>query len=185
MTGKGHLVTGVCTGVLVMFTGEAAAAHLPPMIGQIHGILLRELLPEMAGLGFCLCFAAYVLGLLLPDVDQKNSMLGRFIHIPVEHRTWLHAIYPYLLLLSAGHKLHPAFYWVFAGVCVHLFWDGLSLQGNCWLYKLASDYESTETGGKVKKHHRLKLYRTGGFSEFLVICCVTAVTVACCYFCVR
>ena len=69
----------------------------------------------------CLCLAADViespslwcllmLGTLLPDIDSKKSILGRFFHLPVKHRTWTHSIWPLIPLYFLGSFVPQLFF---------------------------------------------------------------------------
>ena len=53
----------------------------------------------------------------------------------------------------------------------------VSVMGNCWFYKLLSDYQEYPSGAKVKKGHRWKLYRAGEWSEYLLLFIVVMFTV--------
>lgn len=184
MMGKNHLIAGACAlehlyvaGVLldrVPFGPLTAVRKLSVRYLQLDG--MGPLSVETA-LTAGVCILAYGLGNLLPDIDTPNSMLGRFLHIPVEHRTWLHAIYCYLPLAVLGWFSTP-FAWMFLGVVVHLFWDSLSACGNCWFYKLLSDYREYPNGGKIKKGHKLKLYHAGEWSETMVTVILVLLTIA-------
>ena len=97
---------------------------------------------------------AFIIGSLLPDIDHPNSEIGKFIHLPIKHRTWTHAIYiPVILfLLSIKYKI---LFWLGLGYFGHLFWDSFSSKGNNWLYP-------------IKNKFHLKLYSTGNTSETIV-----------------
>ena len=66
---------------------------------------------------------------------------------------------------------------MFSGVFVHLFWDSFSACGNCWFYKLLSDYRRYPNNVKVKKGHKLKLYHAGEWSEYLLLFVIVVITV--------
>ena len=185
MMGRSHLVTGICAlehayaaNVWIERTGFSPFLSISRVAAVYSGMdkLEQNEPAEYVGL-FASFLVAYFIGVLLPDVDNPNSMLGRFIHIPVEHRTWLHAIYIYLIPAVLGWFVHPAFSWLFFGVLVHLFWDSFSAAGNCWFYKLFSDYRNYPGGAKVKKGHKLKLYHTGEWTEYALLFCIVTITV--------
>lgn len=184
MMGRSHLITGICAlehlyvadrlmaGTDLVFAGiirHTAASYL--------GIENRS--ADIMGLPLFfipLYLGAYFLGCILPDADSPNSILGRIVHIPFEHRTWMHSIYPYLVIAVLG-VAHPVFSWLFFGSFVHLFWDSFSACGNCWFYKILSDYRRYPGNAKVKKGHRLKLYHAGQWSEYLLLFLIITVTV--------
>lgn len=108
---------------------------------------------------------ASFLGALLPDMDSEHSLLGRHFYIPLEHRTWLHSIWPCFILGVAGYR-YPIFLWVLLGYVFHLFFDAFSYMGVCWFYPI-SQYKRLGTKAKVKKCHPFKFYRTKDVTEGL------------------
>lgn len=176
MMGRGHMITGVCAlehayvaSILIDRVDIMPLTVLKDAAGTYLGI------PGMSPFIIPVCLGAYLLGNLLPDIDDPKSLLGRVIHVPVRHRTWLHAIYLYLLVAALGF-VHPVFSWMFFGIFVHLFWDSFSAMGNCWFYKLFSDYREYPNGARVKKGHKLKLYHAGCWSEYLLLFIIVAAT---------
>lgn len=212
MMGRSHLITGACalehTYVAKTLIEQA---NVPALTFVWQGIESYLDIGGLTAVTLPVCLAAYFIGTLLPDIDNPKSILGRMIHIPVEHRTWLHAIYLYLIigalrwlypLLSWGFAAleglhpylaacHPVFAvilavfkwlcplsaWVFFGSIIHLLWDSVSACGNCWFYKLLSDYREYPGGAKIKKGHWLKLYHAGAWSEYMWLFLDVAVTV--------
>lgn len=187
MMGRNHLVVGACAlghayaAEILIDRADIAPLTTVKEVTQsylgISGMNQENVLVYMTANLLVVYLIAFFIGTLLPDIDSPNSLLGRYIHIPVEHRTWLHAIYLYLIPAVLGWFVHPVFSWLFFGVFVHLFWDSLSASGNCWLYKLASEYKEYGGGAKIKKHHVLKLYHTGGWSEYILVVLITGATV--------
>lgn len=178
MTGKSHLITGVCAlehayvaGVLIDRVDMVQLTAAKETVQSYLGVMEPSAAVMVPFMG------AYFLGVLLPDIDKPKSILGRLFHIPVEHRTWTHAIYLYLFFAVLG-QFQPVFGWLALGAFVHLFWDSLSACGNCWFYKIFSNYRKYPGGAKVKKGHKLKLYRTGEWSEYLLLFAVVAASVA-------
>lgn len=181
MMGRSHLITGVCAlehayALDAFITGSDIPIY-PIILGHVQsylGLAPNGAWPFIWAMPVYLGF--YFLGVLLPDIDNPKSLLGRVVHVPVEHRTWLHAIYIYLAVMALGF-IHPVFSWLFFGVFVHLFWDSFSACGNCWFYKLFSDYRKYPGGAKVKKGHKLKLYRAGEWSEYVLLFIIVVMTV--------
>lgn len=181
MMGKSHLIAGACAlehawvlGVLADRSNIAVLSETKNTISTYLGYAHPSMAMIPMGIG------AYFIGTLLPDIDSPNSILGhrlpRFFSAVAGHRRWLHAIYLYLILAALG-MVHPVFLWCFLGVVNHLFWDSFSVMGNCWFYKLLSDYQEYPSGAKVKKGHRWKLYRAGEWSEYLLLFIVVMFTV--------
>ncbi len=188
MMGRSHIIAGACALEHAYVVNELVnRADLAPLTSLQNLALSYMGIAKLAGessaplyvtvLSVPLYLAAYFFGTLLPDIDNPKSMLGRFVHVPGGHRKWWHAIYLYLVIAALG-ALHPAFAWMFFGVFVHLFWDSFSAMGNCWFYKLLSDYREYPNGAKVKKDHKLKLYYAGEWSEYLLLFIIVLITVA-------
>lgn len=187
MMGRSHLITGACAlehayavNVLIDRADFAPLMTIQQTVQSYLGmdILVQNQTPVHTIIVLVpLYLVMYFIGVLLPDIDNPDSILGRFIHVPVKHRTWLHAIYLYLIPAILGWLIHPAFSWLFFGVFIHLFWDSFSTEGNCWFYKLFSDYKEYPNGVKIKKGHKLKLYHAGEWSEYLLLFIIVAVTV--------
>ena len=97
MMGRSHLITGVCAlehayvaSVLIDRADFAPLTQIQTVTQNYLGI------SELTMFTIPACLAAYFLGTLLPDIDNPNSLLGRIIHVPVEHRTWFHVSYKHL-----------------------------------------------------------------------------------------
>lgn len=189
MMGRNHLVVGACALEHAYVANELVnRAGLEPL-AAVQGIALSYLgIESLASpaasaplyitiLSVPLYLAMFFLGTLLPDIDNPKSMLGRFIRLPFKHRTWVHAVYLYLVFAVLGWY-YPAFAWLFFGSFVHLFWDSFSAMGNCWFYKLFSDYREYPSGAKVKKGHKLKLYYAGEWSEYVLVFIIVVFTAA-------
>lgn len=187
MMGRSHLITGACAlehvyvaGVLIDKTQLTSLMTAKEAVWDYLGItsLMQGRMSPYGSLMLIVpYFALFFIGTLLPDIDNPKSILGRAFHLPVRHRTWLHAIYIYLIPAVLGYLVHPVFSWLFFGVFVHLFWDSFSAMGNCWFYKLFSDYKEYPNGARVKKGHWLKLYHAGTWSEGLLLFVIVALTI--------
>lgn len=177
MMGKSHLITGVCALEHAYVANELVNRTDIVWLADFQHTALSYLgLIDVSVFVLPVYLGAYFIGTLLPDIDNPKSLMGRIIHVPVEHRTWLHAIYLYLIAAVLGW-FYPVFSWLFFGVFVHLFWDSPSASGNCWFYKLFSDYRRYPNNIKIKKGHKLKLYHAGEWSEYLLLFIIVAVTI--------
>ena len=108
-------------------------------------------------------FIFVLIGTLCADCDSKTSIMGKILYIPVEHRTWLHAIWIPLLCTIGGLSFKPAI-WFALGWFLHEFMDAFSYEGNSYLYPIVGYYRYGEA--KVKKGvHNFKMYRAGKTSE--------------------
>lgn len=124
---------------------------------------------------FVLFVLFVIFGTLCTDCDSKNSIMGRIIHIPVEHRTWLHAIWIPLLCYFAGYYSHQAMWFAF-GWFLHEFMDSFSACGNSYLYPIVGYRKYGKA--KVKKGiHNFKLYHAGEKSETIFVIFVVAICI--------
>lgn len=114
-----------------------------------------------------LLFAAMLFGSLLPDIDRKSSMLGRYFYVPIKHRTWTHTIWA-LLLFVILIPITPVFGAMFIGYGLHLVMDAVSAAGICWFYPL-QQYRYYPNGAMVAKHHACKWYHAGKTSEKVMV----------------
>lgn len=101
------------------------------------------------------CFVA-----LFPDIDEKNSKLGRKIKIISKifsHRGILHSIFPIILLFLLFYHFNYSIiaYGILVGYLSHLLIDSLTLQGINFLHPISS----FRISGFVK---------SGGFLEMIL-----------------
>lgn len=197
MTGKNHIITNTCTvtsigcGVAALHTGAINAqaynttSHsvLQSIMIGLDGIIwpvVQTMFFETDSLSFWLfaiiSIAGFYIGTLMPDIDNPNSMLGKFLHLPIEHRTWTHAIWlPIILSLLAIMQRWLS--WLVLGYMLHLIWDNFSRGGVCFLYPIKKYRHFGDSGAKIKDGHFLYLYRTGQMSEGIVVGVVGIVTI--------
>ncbi len=154
MNGKQHLTAGVTLTVLDVAIYENIIHNwTDERIINCVKTVGDFVLPNHI-LFYPLCFAFLFLGFLLPDCDNRKSFIGRYFHVPVEHRTWMHTLYIILAFLVIGLFFHP-FIWLAFGYFQHLVCDSPSRCGVCWLnpygYKRYNH-------AKIKKGHYIYLY---------------------------
>lgn len=174
MLGRSHLLCNVAVAgtfascaTVIIYTAEKdeIAGVLAPAISRISDWLLAD--EPVYSLLTLLSLALFLLGSLLPDIDSRSSALGRFVYLPVEHRTWTHAIYIPVLFCLIGIFWRPMF-WLGMGYFLHLWFDSISTCGICWLYPYPG-YIGFDSGARIKRGHWLKLYRTKSASEKVII----------------
>ena len=172
MLGKSHVTVNVCTFItLSNSTAMITKAYKGAGSTQISNVLTSaasyfqhtEPLNKYFFVG--LSFVFFILGSLLPDIDCPTSTLGRIIYIPVEHRTWTHTIW-FVIAFGIGSIWFRPLIWLALGFFLHLFWDNFSRTGICFIYPII----------KKRKHHPLKLYKSGSVSELVVVGCVFGFT---------
>ena len=187
MMGKNHIISSTCTLLLGGGVLYQANSYTGTYETEVHFVLNRILdflnhpfnktesfyIIKLATYVF-FAFLFYYIGSLLPDIDSENSLLGRYFHIPMEHRTWTHTIYFPILILVISF-VWPIFFWLFFGIMTHLFWDSLSFGGVCFLNPVTGYRKYGKA--KVKKKHILKLYRSGKPSEYVVVTILVMVTI--------
>lgn len=156
LLGKHHIVVNEATAMLTLgYVSSVAISSgviLTPVFGNFYHLV------DIAIVATAVC-----LGALLPDIDSKTSILGRYFHLPVEHRTWTHSLFALILLLPS---LWAGLFgrWVWIGYLLHLLFDNLSAGGVCFRYPFET-YRVYPNGAKVKPHHWCKCYHTGKSSE--------------------
>lgn len=180
MLGKNHIVVNICSVVILheslyqLSKFKYTPQILTTYIEQFLSLITQQHRPFWWAYvtGWVVLF---IIGSCLPDTDSMNSLLGRYVYIRVEHRTWTHTAW---FLMPFG--LFVVYDWLylglFLGIFLHLFWDDLSKMGICWFYPI-SNYRKYASGAKVKKKHHFWLYRTGGISEYVVVTVVFCIAV--------
>lgn len=181
MTGKHHIfVSGTICPCAIALEGcafqiaEMIHHTNPPQLLSKH-FLIRYLYPDsvlssgkLIILGWsAIVFTLYLFGSVLPDIDSRNSIVGRKFYLPIKHRTWTHSVWGILMLWIASFffvLVRP----VLIGYLFHMLEDTPSACGICWLYPFHR-YIEYESGAKVADGHRLKLYRTGDRSEQIIV----------------
>ena len=180
MLGKHHVEVSLCSGITIfsicgaVLPLKASTDSIIPVDFSLSGLIdvffptyinRNSIIMSVAWL--LLLIISYVFGVLLPDIDNTSSKLGRYIHLPVEHRTWTHSVFPYLVLIPAAIMITPVFA-MLLGVMMHFAEDATSAQGVCILYPFQK-YREYPSGAKVKKNHKVKLYYTGKVSESWIV----------------
>ena len=166
MTGKSHIAMNTATAIIVVdtiFLIDKVATN-ETLISVKNG--LTDFFMDSGNIPIYLfmpiSFLLYFLGAILPDIDHEYSMIGRHIHLPIEHRTWTHAIWLPIIFAIIGIWYRFMTY-LAIGYFLHLFWDMFSASGIMWFYP-----------SKVKA--KVKLYHTGKGSEYIVDAVVLFVT---------
>ena len=117
-------------------------------------------------------------GSLLPDIDSKSSVLGRFLYVPVQHRTWTHSVWFVIPLLLLG-IIHPVLRFIWVGCLLHILADEFSRGGVCFLYPVHT-YKRYDSGAFVARGHKVKLYHTGQKSEIICVVCFVVISFLVC-----
>lgn len=155
MNGNQHLITGaaVATFNAAMYEQMTTNWTNPAALDLV--ITVKDfIIPQNIIIGV-FAVLLYIVGLLAPDCDNPHSTLGKYLYIPVEHRTWLHTAYIVIAFAILGIFIRP--FIAFAiGYFVHLLFDSPSTCGVCWFNPFG--YKHYPNGGKVKKGHFIILY---------------------------
>ena len=186
MMGRSHFTTNICT-VISASVGLSKLSEDMGLVPIVHNFweglrwadvshkISNIFLPDGMSYFWILAYVPlFLLGTLLPDADSRTSMMGRYLYIPVKHRTWTHSIY-FLAPLIALSFLHTSFLWLMAGYFLHLFWDSPSACGVAW-FRPVTGYKEYPGGAKVKKGHKLKLYKADSVSEYVFVIVILLVT---------
>lgn len=125
--------TGVVTRVIIPVVNWVAD------LVQGLGSTIGSLLVPKGVLVTILCLVACTVGLVLPDVDNPGSRVGRLLHVPsrVRHRTLPHTLWLVVLLVLSGWWLAWQYLtWLGVGVLIHQVLDSWSKAGWVPLYPL-------------------------------------------------
>lgn len=179
MLGKTHAITTTSTGLLGLY-GLYQATQTVSTEAWYSSVLYKSV--DILGLDFDLvgfplvlalviCTLGLLFGSLLPDVDSKRSILGRFVPFVEEiigHRTYTHTVWVVLLLSGLAYYVNVTFLWmVVIGYSAHIIQDSFSVQGIDWLYPFGKGYRSYG-GASIKKGFHIGLYRVGGVLETII-----------------
>lgn len=167
MRGESHLGMNIATGAVTAETcflimNTESPGWLQSCISSFSNFMLDsgdipKILFVAAGI------VLYLIGGLLPDIDTPYSMLGRIIHIPVEHRTWTHAIW-WPMIFCIGGIWYRLLFWLGLGVLIHDLWDKPSASGLNMLYPFGK-----KRFAEKKRKRVFKLYHTSKGSEYIVV----------------
>lgn len=191
MMGPNHMIvnmeTAVVTGIACRKAADMASQveALVPLSQAMHRGMTWVWLSVFPSTGSMLRMVAsgsvavilFLLGSLLPDIDTKKSTIGRYVHIPLRHRTWTHAVWIPALMFLIGLRISVVM-WLSLGYFGHLFWDSLSKGGICWFYPFQR-YIEYESGAFVARGHWVKLYRSGDVREYVIVGLMTVLMVLC------
>ena len=151
MTGKSHVAVSIAvTGICIVSGNVLYKIGMYPNFMWCGGL---------------------VIGSLLPDIDNKRSILGKYVHLNIKHRTWTHSIWAVIGLflianLQSYFILKSFLQGMLFGYVCHLIMDKFSRAGVCLFYPF-TNYIYYDNGAFIAKNHKLKLYRTGGISEYV------------------
>lgn len=184
MIGRNHLIGGYALGAGICFGTYALSKTLPTDNALYDATAyLIQFFTDFGDVPWfisgLLAFICFGIGSLLPDIDSPNSLLGRYVHLNVGHRTITHSIWPVLILWLLGWLVYPLWAWVALGYTIHLLLDTPSAAGVCWFWPI-SKYRRYGNGAFVKKRHVLKLYKTSSTSETVCVAVVVVFGVLLC-----
>lgn len=120
----------------------------------------------------------FLLGALLPDIDNPRSILGRRFYLPVTHHRLTHTLWALLILSAISVVNHLAIALALGYLC-HLLTDAPGAQGIAWLYPITG-YKTYKNGASVKNGHTVHLYHTGQLSETILVWTIVCCTVVIC-----
>lgn len=183
MNGRDHIICNLATlgslsildACLVKSLSDDNNTVLLNVVNSVNNWLMDG--SEIVSLYTILILAFFIFGSILPDVDSKSSLIGKWIYVPVEHRTWFHALYIPILLFIISIWVRPFFFLAF-GYLLHLFFDSFSTCGICWFYPYPG-YVTFEGGARVKDHHWIKLYKTNSTGEYVIVVIMVAIFMCC------
>lgn len=191
MMGKNHVIVNASITIAGTTCCAALAASSSDAISRMNRGLLSLGFPESLSLnldkGLLLSFPAYLLavaimlwlGSLMPDIDSKDSLLGRHLHLPIKHRTWTHSAWALIIPIFISIYV-PVFRFFVIGYGLHIALDAVSAAGVCFWYPFTK-YREYPNGAFVARGHFLKLYKAGEKSETWLL---VTIVLFCLFLCV-
>lgn len=179
MLGRTHVTTTVSTGLLGLYGLYHAEQTFS--LDTWYGSLTHQFV-EMIGLDFTLkefslffalfiCIIGLAIGALLPDIDSKRSILGRyvpFVEDLVGHRTITHTIWVISGLFLISYFFGQTILWMISfGYLFHVIQDSFSVQGIDWLWPIGKGYKNYG-GASIKRGFHIGIYRVGGILETVI-----------------
>ena len=193
MTGKNHVLVSsggvislvaVC-GALIPATSYNSAVNLTYTLDKVVSWFYPDSI-RTKSLGVCLFWTFVLLlflsvGAMFPDIDNKKSLMGRYLHLPFRHRTWTHSIWFILILFPMVYvNASSRMFWF--GYVLHILEDMPSAGGVCVFYPF-QQYREYPNGARVVRGHKLKLYYTAKQSEsWFVFFLFLVFIITCIYF---
>lgn len=177
MQGKSHIIGGIAMGSIGYSMLRLSQKLGYEGLDRFVSLLSHTMLSSPQNFGKCV--GLYVLGSLLPDIDSKESLIGRFNPIPMPHRWIPHSLWFMVPFVCMAVKLSPVFWFLVFGMFTHLLLDSMSKAGVCFLNPFTG-YVRYPSGAFVKKGHVISLYANGEIGEklLLLLVCLIAVTLA-------
>ena len=171
MLGKSHLTINAtaCTGAFFLMKMCEQTNY-----GEITEFALKADEFFFAGKSPIVPLVLYTLlfsfGGILPDVDQRKSLIGNIIYIPLGHRGITHSIWlPGFICFIAYVAKNNYLLMLGLGYFLHLIIDFFSSRGVDWFYPIGSGTITFESGAKRTRGHFFSLYRTGCPSEYVLL----------------
>lgn len=188
MMGKNHVIAGCGVGAAVGCV-LVGATGFTGVVGQVADMVLSWLTPQWVSgiptqiIWLVIATGLVVLGSLLPDIDTRQSYLGRYIRFPGPHHGVTHTDWGVGLVLVAALIL-PGAGWlgiVWLAMAIHCEIDGLSKAGRVRLYPLSPHKTITLSSGTslvVPHGFRRGAYTVGQTSETVALVAIMSVCVA-------
>lgn len=168
MMGRTHVSTTTFTGSALLYglytTSQSVTVN--PQLNLYATQLIDYIGVPFDKMGYIkfiiwmtLCLLALAFGALLPDVDSKSSILGRYVpwvQDTIGHRTFTHTIWMMAVLFGLAYYFNQFLLWmVVIGYLLHVLQDSFSKQGIQWLWPIKIS----------RKNFNLRFYRVGGTLE--------------------
>ena len=182
MMGHHHVRIGLMSGAAVASLGAALCTDstIHRVVPDVQAIIIDWAVPWIHGasgemsmnwtlcaLGTCAATITVAIGSLFPDIDSRNSRLGRHVHLPLRHRGWTHTDWLLILVLALSFVDPTGLsVWFFVGLLSHDVTDELSVAGRVHFYPLTKHKVITPSSDEsiVVSCRYQGLYTTGSDS---------------------
>lgn len=174
MMGRHHIIVGsfMAAPAVVTVMKTAASESIAAPMAQV---VMSWCLPQPSLLFVVLAVVLFVVGCVAPDADQRHSLAGRWVHLPLVHRGWTHTVWALGLVTLVSLWEPTRYLWAMsAGMLTHCLLDSVSRAGVVWGYPFTRYKVITVGSGSratrcvVKPGYRRGWYKASARSEDIV-----------------
>lgn len=174
MMGRHHIIVGSFMAAPAVVTVMKIAAS-ESVAAPVAQAVVSWCLPQSSPLFVVLAVVLFVVGCIAPDADQRHSLAGRWVHLPLVHRGWTHTVWALGLVTLVSLWEPTRCLWALsAGMLTHCLLDSVSRAGLVWCYPF-TQYKiitlgtgSRSTQCVVRPGYRRGWYRASARSEDFV-----------------
>lgn len=182
--GRHHIIVGsfmAAPAVVTVMKIAASESIAAPMAQAV----VSWCSPQSSPLFAVLAVVLFIVGCIAPDADQRYSLAGRWVHLPLVHRGWTHTVWALgLVILMSLWEPTRCLWALSAGMLTHCLLDSVSRAGLVWCYPftrykiITLGTGSRATQCLVRPGYRRGWYRAAARSEDFVAWGISGVCAA-------